>query len=152
MVKVAICLFIIVAGAFFVKAATQPVRPGGHGPRPVRRLGQPLVQAVFGLPPAAFGIGGILTAAAVVFFAYSGFEAVANLSARRPSKPSRDLPLGLFGTLVIATVLYIGVSLVVTGMVDYGQLDEGSPLASSVRPGRAPAGPAPWSRSPRSAG
>ena len=131
-IKVAVCLFIIVAGAFFVKLSNwSPFVPESAGsatsPRGAERT---LAQAVFGLPPEAFGVGGILTAAAVVFFAYSGFEAVANMG-EETRNPSRDLPLGLFGTLAIATALYIGVAAVVTGMVSYGQLDEGSPLASA---------------------
>ncbi|HEY0167039.1 MAG TPA: amino acid permease [Jatrophihabitans sp.] len=131
-VKVAVCLFIIVAGAFFVKLSNwSPFVPGSAGPATSPKGAERTVaQAVFGLPPEAFGIGGILTAAAVVFFAYSGFEAVANMS-EETRKPSRDLPLGLFGTLAIATALYIGVSAVVTGMVSYGELSEGSPLASA---------------------
>jgi APA family basic amino acid/polyamine antiporter len=66
----------------------------------------------------------------VVFFAYTGFEAVANLG-EETKRPSRDLPLGLLGTLGICTVLYIGVSFVVTGMVDYRKIDEGAPIASA---------------------
>jgi APA family basic amino acid/polyamine antiporter len=131
-VKVAICLFIIIAGAFFVKLSNwSPFVPRSAGsagaPHGAERT---LAQAAFGLPPEAFGIGGILTAAAVVFFAYSGFEAVANLS-EETRKPARDLPLGIFGTLAIATTLYIGVALIVTGMVSYQDLNEGSPLASA---------------------
>ncbi len=132
LIKVTVCLFIIVAGAFFVKLSNwSPFVPASTGPvSSTGGSGRTLAQAVFGLPPAAFGIGGILTAAAVVFFAYSGFEAVANMS-EETRKPGRDLPLALFATLAIATALYIGVALVVTGMVSYGQLDEGSPLASA---------------------
>ncbi len=131
-VKVAICLFIIVAGAFFVKLSNwSPFVPESTGASESGRgTGQTVAQAVFGLPPEAFGVGGILTAAAVVFFAYAGFEAVANMG-EETRRPSRDLPLGLFGTLAIATALYIGVAIVVTGMVSYGQLDESSPLASA---------------------
>jgi APA family basic amino acid/polyamine antiporter len=77
-----------------------------------------------------FGIGGMLTAAAVVFFAYTGFEAVANLS-EETKRPARDLPLGLLGTLGLSTLLYIGVSLVVVGMVDYRQIDIGAPIADA---------------------
>jgi len=131
-VKVAICAFVIVAGAFFVKSANlspfippaQPVEEGTSG------LHQPLSQALFGIEPTAFGIAGVLTAAAVVFFSYTGFEAVANLG-EETRKPSRGLPLGLLGTLGICTVLYVGVSLVLTGMVDYRQLNEGAPIASA---------------------
>jgi APA family basic amino acid/polyamine antiporter len=131
-IKVVICLFIVVAGVFFVRRAnltpfvpaSEPVQKGVSG------LKQPLSQAVFGIEPTAFGMAGVLTAAAVVFFAYTGFEAVANLG-EETKRPSRDLPLGLLGTLGICTVLYIGVSFVVTGMVDYRKIDEGAPIASA---------------------
>ncbi|MFC8502006.1 APC family permease [Pedococcus sp. NPDC057267] len=131
-IKVAICVFVIIAGAFFVKASNltpfippaQPVKAGTSG------LAQPLSQAVFGIQPTAFGFAGVLTAAAVVFFSYTGFEAVANLG-EETRKPARDLPLGLLGTLGICTVLYVGVSLVLTGMVDYRKLNEGAPIASA---------------------
>jgi len=130
--KVAICVFVILLGACFVKAAnltpfvppSQPVKADTSG------LAQPLSQAVFGIAPTAFGFAGVLTAAAVVFFAHTGFEAVANLG-EETKNPSRDLPLGLLGTLAICTVLYVGVSLVITGMVPYGKLDEGAPIASA---------------------
>lgn len=131
-VKVAICLFIIVAGAFFVKLSNwSPFVPPATSPASSEQgAGRTLAQVVFGLPPEAFGVGGILTAAAVVFFAYAGFEAVANMG-EETRRPARDLPLGLFGTLAIATALYIGVAIVVTGMVSYGQLNKSSPLASA---------------------
>ena len=80
-IKVSICIFVVVAGVFFVKASnlkpfvppSKPVEEGTSG------LAQPLWQAVSGVTPTAFGFTGILVASAVVFFAYSGFEAVANL-------------------------------------------------------------------------
>ncbi|MBY8872946.1 amino acid permease [Micromonospora sp. PLK6-60] len=132
LVKVAICVFIVVAGLFFVKAANlspfiPPAEPasGGEG-----GLQQPVTQAIFGLDPSVFGLAGVLSAAAVVFFAYTGFEAVANLG-EETRKPKRDLPLGLLGTLGISTVLYIAVSLVVVGMVKYTDIDEGAPIASA---------------------
>jgi basic amino acid/polyamine antiporter, APA family len=131
-IKVAICLFIIVAGAFFVKTANwHPFVPHGQGADPsVRGSTRPLIEVLFGVAPSTYGLSGVLTAAAVVFFAYSGFEAVANLS-EETRKPARDLPRGLFGTLALATVLYVGVSLVVTGMVHYTHLDEGAPLSAA---------------------
>jgi APA family basic amino acid/polyamine antiporter len=88
------------------------------------------IQAIAGLDPVVFGLGGVLTAAAVVFFSYTGFEAVANLS-EETRRPGRDLPLGLFGTLGLATVLYVGVSLVVVGMVPYDRIDPGAPIADA---------------------
>jgi basic amino acid/polyamine antiporter, APA family len=131
-IKVIICLFIIVAGAFYVRTANwHPFVPHGSGADPsVHGSTRPLIQVAFGVAPSAFGFAGVLTAAAVVFFAYSGFEAVANLS-EETRRPARDVPQGLLGTLALATVLYVGVSLVVTGMVHYSKLNEGSPLASA---------------------
>ena len=130
-VKVAICVFVIVAGAWFVTGANlTPFVPTGHRSSGAGGLAQPLISAVAGLQPAAFGIGGILTAAAVVFFSYTGFEAVANLS-EETRRPGRDLPLGLLGTLLLSTVLYVGVSFVVVGMVKYPSIDEGAPISDA---------------------
>jgi len=131
-VKVVICVFVVVVGLFFIDRAnltpfippSEPVKEGTSG------LAQPLSQAVFGLEPTAFGFAGVLTAAAVVFFAYTGFEAVANLG-EETRNPSRDLPVGLLGTLALCTVLYMGVSFVITAMVDYRTIDEGAPIASA---------------------
>jgi APA family basic amino acid/polyamine antiporter len=130
-VKVAICIFVIIAGAWYVRGANlTPFVPPGHPASGGGGLAQPLIQAVAGLSPAVFGVGGILTAAAVVFFAYTGFEAVANLS-EETRRPGRDLPLGLLGTLGVATALYIGVAIVVVGMVKYTHIDEGAPIAAA---------------------
>ncbi|WP_369258705.1 amino acid permease [Geodermatophilus amargosae] len=130
-VKVAVCVFVIVAGAWFVRGANltpfvPPSEPaeGGSG------LTRPLIEVVAGLEPVAFGMGGVLTAAAVVFFAYTGFEAVANLS-EETRRPARDVPLGLLGTLGLATALYVGVAFVVVGMVEYRAIDEGAPIADA---------------------
>jgi APA family basic amino acid/polyamine antiporter len=130
-IKVAVCVFVIVAGAWFVRGANlTPFVPPSRPTEEASGLKQTLIQAIAGIDPAAFGIGGVLTAAAVVFFSYTGFEAVANLS-EETRKPSRDVPLGLLGTLGLATVLYIGVSLVVVGMVHYTDIDEGAPISDA---------------------
>ena len=134
LIKVSICVFVIVAGLFFIKGsnltpfvpASKPVAAGTSG------LKQPLSQVLFGIEPTAFGVPGILTAAAVVFFAYTGFEALANL-AEETRKPARDLPLGILGTLALSTVLYMGVSFVMVSMIKYNQIDEGAPIASAFR-------------------
>jgi APA family basic amino acid/polyamine antiporter len=130
-VKVAVCVFVVVAGAWYVRGANltpfvPPSEPaeGGSG------LTRPVIEVVAGLEPVAFGVGGVLTAAAVVFFAYTGFEAVANLS-EETRRPARDVPLGLLGTLGLATALYVGVAFVLVGMVDYGSIDEGAPIADA---------------------
>ncbi|HET6627699.1 MAG TPA: amino acid permease [Nocardioidaceae bacterium] len=131
-IKVLICLFVIVAGAFFVRAGNwTPYIPDATEPEAgTSGLTQPLWQAVVGVEPSVFGMAGVLSAAAIVFFSYTGFEAVANLG-EETRNPKRDLPLGLLGTLGICTLLYVGVSAVLTGMVDYRQVDEGAPISAA---------------------
>jgi APA family basic amino acid/polyamine antiporter len=131
-VKVLICLFVILAGAFYVKASNwSPFIPSGKPPEEtLSGLTQPLWQAAVGVDPSVYGMAGVLSAAAVVFFSYTGFEAVANLG-EETRNPRRDLPIGLLGTLGICTVLYIGVSAVLTGMVEYTDIDEGAPISSA---------------------
>ncbi len=132
LVKVAVCVFVVVVGLFYVTKdnLTPFVPPGQPEAEGVSGIRQPLVQALFGVEPSAFGVAGILTAAAVVFFAYTGFEAVANLG-EETRRPNRDLPLGLLGTLGISSLLYAGVSFVIVGMVDYREIDEGAPIADA---------------------
>ncbi|GAV82450.1 AA_permease_2 domain-containing protein/AA_permease_C domain-containing protein [Cephalotus follicularis] len=81
-------------------------------------------------PFAPKGFEAILTGATVVFFAYVGFDAVAN-SAEESKRPQRDLPIGILGSLLICIILYIGVCLVITGMVPYQFLGEDAPLAEA---------------------
>ncbi|PON70209.1 Amino acid/polyamine transporter [Trema orientale] len=81
-------------------------------------------------PFAPNGVKEILTGATVVFFAYVGFDAVAN-SAEESKRPQRDLPIGIMGSLLICIALYIAVCLVITGMVPYKLLGEDAPLADA---------------------
>ncbi|AEV84845.1 amino acid permease [Actinoplanes sp. SE50] len=131
-VKIAICVFVVVAGAFYVKGANlTPFVPAAEHPAGGESgLARPLTQLLFGVAPSTYGMAGVLTAAAVVFFAYTGFEAVANLG-EETRRPRRDLPLGLFGTLGISALLYVAVSFVLVGMVDYRSIDPGAPIASA---------------------
>ena len=85
-----------------------------------------------GFAPGAFGISGIFAGAALVFFAYIGFDIVAT-AAEETKKPQRDLPIGIFASLGICTVLYVAVSLVVTGMVKYTDIKVEAPLAEAFR-------------------
>ncbi len=78
-----------------------------------------------------FGIMGIFSGAAIVFFAYIGFDAVST-SAEETRNPQRDLPLGIIGSLLICTVLYIAVSGVLTGIVNYRELDVPSPVTHAL--------------------
>ncbi|KAI3852347.1 hypothetical protein MKW92_035253 [Papaver armeniacum] len=81
-------------------------------------------------PFAPNGFKAIVTGSTVVFFAYVGFDAVAN-SAEECKKPQRDLPIGILGSLLVCAILYIGVCLVITGMVPYQLLGEDAPLAEA---------------------
>ncbi|KAF8370226.1 hypothetical protein HHK36_031731 [Tetracentron sinense] len=81
-------------------------------------------------PFAPNGFKAIVTGTTVVFFAYVGFDAVAN-SAEESQRPQRDLPIGILGSLLICAALYIGVCLVITGMVPYTFLAEDAPLAEA---------------------
>lgn len=78
-----------------------------------------------------FGWGGILRAASIVFFAYIGFEAVST-AGQEAKNPKRDMPIGIIGSLLICTVLYILVSIVMTLMVNYKLLNVPDPVAVAV--------------------
>jgi APA family basic amino acid/polyamine antiporter len=75
-----------------------------------------------------FGWSGVLQGGAVVFFAYIGFDAVST-AAQEAKNPQKDMPIGIIGSLLICTVLYILVSGIATGIVPYGQLDVPDPIA-----------------------
>jgi len=79
-----------------------------------------------------FGWSGILRGAGVVFFAYIGFDAVST-AAQEAKNPKRDMPLGILGSLVICTVLYILVSGLLTRLVPYGQLNVPDPVVVGIR-------------------
>jgi APA family basic amino acid/polyamine antiporter len=81
--------------------------------------------------PGAFGIGGITAGAASIFFAYIGFDAVST-AAQEAKNPKRDMPIGILGSLVICTLLYIVVSGVLTGLVNYKALNVGDPVAVGI--------------------
>src|SRR4051794_14530234 len=78
-----------------------------------------------------FGINGIAAGAASIFFAYIGFDAVST-AAQEAKNPKRDMPIGILGSLVICTILYILVSGVLTGLVNYRALNVGDPVAVGI--------------------
>jgi APA family basic amino acid/polyamine antiporter len=78
--------------------------------------------------PGHFGWPGIMTGAGIVFFAYIGFDAVST-AAQEAKNPQRDMPIGIIGSLLVCTVLYILVSAIATGVVPYTQLDVPDPIA-----------------------
>jgi len=104
--KVAIVLLFILVGAFYVKPENwSPFMP--------------------------FGWAGVFSGAAVVFFAYCGFDAVSS-AAEEVRNPKRDLPIGIIGSLAICTLLYIVVAAVLTGMVPYTELNHSAPVAFAL--------------------
>src|SRR6266498_346427 len=110
-IKVAVVLLFIVGAAHAVNPANwHPFMPPITGVR-----GQ-------------FGWSGVMQGAGIVFFAYIGFDAVST-AAQEAKNPQRDMPIGIIGSLLICTVLYIAVSAVATGIVPYLQLDVPDPIA-----------------------
>lgn len=77
-----------------------------------------------------FGLGGIIGGAALVFFAFIGFDIVAT-TAEEARNPQRDMPRGILGSLAITTLLYIAVALVMTGMLVYTELNTAAPVADA---------------------
>lgn len=114
--KVATVIFVIIAGAFYVDTANWvPFIPEPE----VDTTGQ-----------THYGFQGIITAAGIVFFAYIGFDAVST-QAGEAINPKKDVPFAIIASLIICTVLYILVSLVLTGMVSYKNMDLKAPVAQA---------------------
>lgn len=131
-VKVTVVLFVIVLGVFYIKAKNYSpfippavTRPAGDG----GVLATPLLQ-VFTGSSTSFGVMGVIAAASIVFFAFIGFDIVAT-TAEETKNPQKSLPRGIIGSLIICTILYVAVSLVVTGMLKYPKLDSAAPLADA---------------------
>lgn len=114
-IKVAVVLLFILAGIWFVNTSNW------DGPY---------------LPPATgnageFGWGGVLRAAGIVFFAYIGFDAVST-TAQETKDPQRAMPIGILGSLLICTALYIIVAFILTGVVSYRRLNVAEPIAVGI--------------------
>jgi basic amino acid/polyamine antiporter, APA family len=110
-IKVAVVLAIIALAIGKVNPANwQPFIPANTGAR------------------EAFGVTGIVAGAGVVFFAYIGFDAVST-AAQEAKNPQRDMPIGIIGSLVICTILYMIVSAIATGVVPYQELNVPDPIA-----------------------
>ncbi|MEO5357527.1 MAG: amino acid permease [Nitrospirae bacterium YQR-1] len=113
-IKVVILLVFIATGVFYIKPELwHPFIPQNTG--------------TFG----SFGLSGILRAAGLCFFAYIGFDTVST-AASEAKNPQKTLPVGILGSLVICTFLYISVSLVMTGVVHYSKLGGSAPIATAT--------------------
>jgi basic amino acid/polyamine antiporter, APA family len=126
-IKVAIVMVVIGAGALFIQTANwHPFIPANTG--------------TFG----EYGWSGILRGAGVIFFAYIGFDAVST-SAQEARDPQRDMPRGILGSLAICTVLFVLVSAVMVGIVPYKQmLNQPAPLVVAIEAAAGRAAGTPW--------
>src|SRR5205823_1983690 len=126
-IKVGVVLLIAAGGAMFVDPANwHPFIPPNEGP--------------FG----TYGWSGVFRGAAVVFFAYIGFDAVST-SAQEARNPQRDMPFGLLGSLALCTILYVVVCTVMVGLVPYRQmLNEPAPMVVAIDAGAARAAGTAW--------
>ena len=115
--KLAILSLVVGVGIFYVTSTNLtpfvPAHEGGFGD---------------------FGWSGVLRGAGIVFFAYIGFDAVSTAAAESRD-PRRTVPIGLLGTVLIATAIYIAVGFVLTGMLDYRQLGVADPIAAALEAG-----------------
>jgi len=132
-IKILVTIFIIGFGVWFIDAANlTPFIPapapagGGYG----EGLDAYLIPSILGID-TIFGVTGIFTGAALVFFAYIGFDIVATTS-EEARNPQRDIPIGIFASLGICTVLYILASVVFTGLVPYDTLATAAPAATAL--------------------
>ena len=88
--------------------------------------------------PGQFGWSGIMKGSAVIFFAYIGFDAVST-SAQEAKNPQRDMPVGILGSLAVCSFIFIAVSLVLTGMSKYTDLNNPAPVVNALQAAGAPA-------------
>ncbi|MFF2844306.1 amino acid permease [Paenarthrobacter sp. NPDC057981] len=127
MIKIAVVLFVIVVGFSYVKFSNYTPFVPASEPTAGTGAADVMKQSFFGFltgaAPAQYGTLGIFAGAALVFFAFIGFDVVAT-SAEEVKNPQKTLPRGIFGGLALVTLLYILVSLALTGMVSYTQLAE----------------------------
>jgi APA family basic amino acid/polyamine antiporter len=136
-IKVTVVVAFIAIGSFFVDPALwSPLVPAAV-PAPVgepglmSEIGSALWAVVTAQNTGQYGVSGIITAAATIFFAYIGFEAVSTAGAESMN-PRRDMPIGILGSLIICTILYILTSAVLVGIVPYTDLNDPAPIAKAV--------------------
>jgi APA family basic amino acid/polyamine antiporter len=111
--KVAVVILFIVFGWAYINPANYtPYIPENQG-------------------PGHFGFSGVVRAAGVVFFAFIGFDAVST-AAQETKKPQRDMPIGIIGSLIVCTILYVLFAHVLTGIVSYKELNNAAPVATAI--------------------
>ncbi len=112
-IKLIVVVMFVAIGAFYVDPANwQPFIPEKAA-------------------PGVYGWDGVFRAASIIFFAYVGFEAVST-AAQEAKNPQKDMPFGILGSLLVCTLLYMGVAAVLTGIVNYPELNVADPMAVAV--------------------
>jgi len=113
-IKVSVILAFIAVGAFFVNPDNW----------------HPFIPEPTGVP-YQFGMEGVIRAATIVFFAYIGFDAVST-AGQEARNPRKDMPIGILGSLIICTILYMATSAVLTGVISFTKLNVAAPVATAV--------------------
>src|SRR6185437_3333377 len=119
--KLVVVVFIIIAGANYINTANW------HPFIPERTM---IINPGETIPHGAYGLMGILGGAGYIFFAYIGFDTVST-QAGEAKNPQKDVPFGIITSLIVCTILYILVSLVLTGMINYKDIDITAPIAAA---------------------
>jgi basic amino acid/polyamine antiporter, APA family len=135
-IKVTVVVAFIGIGAFYVNPELwspliPPAVPAAADVGIWSEIGTALWSVLTAQNTGQYGVSGIITAAATIFFAYIGFEAVSTAGAESRN-PSRDMPIGILGSLIICTILYILTSAVLVGIVPYTDLNDAAPIAKAV--------------------
>lgn len=122
-IKVAVVLLVIMLGISYIKAENYSpfIPPAAEGSATHSGIEQSLFSLITGYSGSTYGVLGMLAAASIVFFAFIGFDVVAT-TAEETKNPQKAVPRGILGSLAIVTVLYVAVTLVITGMVPYEKL------------------------------
>jgi APA family basic amino acid/polyamine antiporter len=125
-IKVAAVIFVILVGAYYVNPANwEPFAPKGW--TGISFFGHPVHGESEGGKPV-----GMLAGAAIIFFAYIGFDSVST-HAEEARRPQRDVPIGIIASLIVCTALYLGVVAVLTGMVRYDQIDVNAGVSDAFK-------------------
>ena len=125
LVKLAVVFLIIAVGVFYIDPQNwQPFAP--HGYSGISVFGH----TIMGEHGPAGEPLGVMAGAAMVFYAYIGFDSVST-HAEEARNPSRDVPIGIIASLALCTILYIAVAAVLTGMVPYQQIDIDAPISKA---------------------
>ena len=138
-IKLTVVVAFVCVGAFYVDTALwHPLVPAEIPPPPADTprgfwadTWRALVNIATGDNSSRYGINGVIAGAATIFFAYLGFEAVSTAGAEAKN-PARDMPIGIIGSLLICTALYIVTSAVLVGIVPYTELNHPAPVALAV--------------------